>query len=232
MSMSKTRSQSVSSLLLWSLILALTAGCGDAGTTQGRNAPTPSPGSTAEASSQDAATDSAVDRWWARLERLCGQAFEGKVVSTDETDAALRDQTLTLYVRRCAPDKIEVPFHVGDDRSRTWVLTRRGDTVHLQHDHRHEDGSEDTVTLYGGLSADDSSDERLNFPADEYSKTLFENNGLAPSVSNVWSMELIEGERFSYVLKRPGRHFRADFDLGRAVDPPPEVGVSTPQSPS
>jgi hypothetical protein len=34
-------------------------------------------------------------------------------------------------------------------------------------------------------------------------------------------MELVAGERFSYALRRPGRHFQVEFDLRQAVPPPP-----------
>lgn len=101
------------------------------------------------------------------------------------------------------------------------MLTRKAETIHLQHDHRHEDGSEDQVTLYGGLSTDEGSAEAQNFPADEYSIRLFKENELSASVANTWSMEIVPGERFSYILRRPERHFQVDFDLHQAVEPPP-----------
>ena len=164
---------------------------------------------------------SPAEQWWSRLEALCGQAFEGKLVSQDEADRELADQNMTMHVRRCEEDRLEIPFHIGDNRSRTWVLTRTATGIQLQHDHRHEDGSEDEVTLYGGQTDVPGSESMQHFPADDYSKQLFETHGLDVSVANVWSMEVVPGERFSYVLRRPQRHFQADFDLGRPVEPPP-----------
>lgn len=59
------------------------------------------------------------------------------------------------------------------------------------------------------------------FPADEHSRALFEEHGIPQSAANVWSLEIVPGERFSYVLRRPGRHFQVDFDLSEPVEPPP-----------
>ena len=165
--------------------------------------------------------ESSTDLWWQRVHELCGKAFAGRLVSNDEADASFSDQPMTMHVRKCEPERIEIPFHVADNRSRTWVLTRKAETIHLQHDHRHEDGSEDQVTLYGGLSTDEGSAEAQNFPADEYSIRLFKENELSASVANTWSMEIVPGERFSYILRRPERHFQVDFDLHQAVEPPP-----------
>jgi hypothetical protein len=57
-----------------------------------------------------------------------------------------------MHVRTCSENALRIPFHVGDDHSRTWVITRTENGLRLKHDHRHEDGSEDAVTQYGGDS--------------------------------------------------------------------------------
>ena len=163
-----------------------------------------------------------ADLWWQHLGAMCGNAYAGRLVSTDAVDADFAEQTMVMHVRRCVEDRIEVPFHVGENRSRTWVLTRtEGGGIQLQHDHRHEDGSEDVVTLYGGQTADAGTETAQDFPADDYSKQLFEANELAASVANTWTMELVPGERFSYILRRPERHFQVDFDLSTTVEAPP-----------
>ncbi len=213
------------------LVLMLYTGCaGDPTAVEHASSaePPPSTETVAEPPQVSAADATSLDAWWQGIEALCGKAFAGRLVSNDEVDARFAEQTMTMHVRRCEPDRIEIPFHVGANRSRTWVLTRRqGDggeaagVVHLQHDHRHEDGTEDEVTLYGGLSNGEGSAEVQYFPVDEYSRQLFEQHGLPDSVANTWSFELVPGERFSYVMRRPGRHFQVDFDLGTAVDAPP-----------
>jgi hypothetical protein len=121
---------------------------------------------------------------------------------------------------------VRIPFHVGEDRSRTWVLTRSAAGLSLKHDHRHEDGSEDKLTQYGGTSVEPGTQTRQEFPADAFSKALFEREGRAVSVTNVWAMEIAPGRNFAYELRRPGRFFRVEFDLSRPVPlPPPAWGV-------
>jgi len=70
-----------------------------------------------------AALDEA-DAFFAQIKALCGKAFEGRVVSEDPRDKDFAAATLTMHVRTCTDDAIAIPFHVGDDRSRTW--RRRG----------------------------------------------------------------------------------------------------------
>ena len=143
------------------------------------------------------------------------------MISDDPADTDLAGQPMTFHIRRCEENRLEIPFHIGENRSRTWILTRTATGIQLQHDHRHEDGSEDEITLYGGHTADEGTANTQSFPADETSKQLFETHGLEASVANVWSLEIFPGQRYSYILRRPERHFQADFDLTQPVDPPP-----------
>lgn len=181
------------------------------------------------------------------LSALCGQAFEGRVVSDDPQDADWASQRLVMHARECSDTEIRIPLHVGDDRSRTWVVSvergpsdqpidasgvREGAVItcegecdavwlRLKHDHRHEDGSEDVLTQYGGDAVMFRTDEgRVEFPADDFSRRLFEREGIPASMENVWSITLTD-ETFTYALDRPGRHFAAEFDLTRPIAPPP-----------
>ncbi len=162
---------------------------------------------------------------------LCDKAFAGALVSGDAADAALRGEPMTMHVRECSDKEIRIPFHIGDNRSRTSVLTRTATGLRLKHDHRHEDGSSDAVTMYGGDTVTNNSGTnnsgsatRQQFPVDAESIALFGREGLSASVTNVWAVEV--GERtFAYELRRPPgkneRLFRVEFDLSRAVAPPP-----------
>ena len=158
--------------------------------------------------------------FFASLSALCGQAFEGQLVSTDAADADFAKQSMVMHVLECSETEIRIPFHVGDDHSRTWVITREEDGLRLKHDHRHEDGSEDAVTQYGGDTIDVGTPTRQNFPVDDFSIAMFEREGLAASVVNVWSVEFDEG-LFAYELTRPNRHFRVEFDTSVPVAAPP-----------
>ncbi|MEH6417654.1 hypothetical protein [Pseudomonas sp. CGJS7] len=156
------------------------------------------------------------------LQGLCGKAFAGRIVAN--TPAAADDpfagKTLVMHVRGCKDDAVRVPFHVGDDHSRTWVFARTGDGLSFKHDHRHRDGSEDQLTQYGGdLIAGDKAG-RYEFPADAHSRALFRKLGREVSVPNVWAVE-IDSQRFIYELARPGRLFRVEFDLTQPIPAPP-----------
>ncbi len=172
---------------------------------------------------------SAQDAWWSALGELCGRAYAGALASDDPRDADLAGEPMVMHVRVCEPDRIEIPFHVGDDRSRVWVLTRTAAGIELKHRHTHRDGSADLLTHYGGLTIEPGTESRQDFPADEYSRELFVANGIEQSASNVWSIEIVAGERYSYILRRPERYFRADFDLRRAIaTPAPPWGSDEP----
>jgi len=156
-----------------------------------------------------------------RISALCGKAFEGRLVSQDPQDHDMAAQRLVMHVRECSADTVRIPFHVGDNRSRTWVITRTATGLRLKHDHRHEDGSEDKLTQYGGDTASEGTALRQEFPADQFSKEMFVRLGSAQSVPNVWAVEIAPGATFAYELRRPGRFFRVEFDLTRPVAPPP-----------
>lgn len=171
------------------------------------------------------ATPSAVetprDRFFARLASLCGKAFEGRIASPPvEADSSFASKRLVMHVRSCTQDEIRIPFHVGEDRSRTWVVTPAGAGLRLKHDHRHSDGSEDQLTQYGGDTVGEGTERRQEFPADGFSKALFARENISVSSANVWAMEA-DGRTFAYELRRPGRFFRVEFDLTRPVAPPP-----------
>ncbi len=165
----------------------------------------------------------ASDEFLAALGRYCGQAFAGRIVANEP--AVLNDpfvgKPLVMHVRECAPGELKIPFQVGTDRSRTWLLTRTRAGLRLKHDHRHEDGAPDALTMYGGDTTGPGTATRQEFPADAESKALFERQGLTASLTNVWAMEVEPGRRFVYELARPGRLFRVEFDLSQPVPPPP-----------
>ena len=162
------------------------------------------------------------DAFFAALRPLCGRAFEGRVTSAPvEADRAFAASRLVMHVASCTADEVRIPFHVGEDRSRTWVVTRTAPGLRLKHVHRHEDGSEDELSNYGGDTADEGTAERQQFPADAFSRALFRRTGREASVANVWVLEIQPGRTFAYELTRPGRHFRVEFELARPVAPPP-----------
>lgn len=165
----------------------------------------------------------AWDRFMNRIAEHCGEAFRGEVETNvpPMDDDPFTGERLLMHVRDCRDGQIRIPFHVGDDRSRTWVLTRTEYGLQLKHDHRYPDGREHTLTNYGGDTDNSGTAERQEFPADTESVELFRANDLAGSVTNVWAMEIVPNERFVYELARPeGRLLRVVFDLSEPVEPP------------
>jgi hypothetical protein len=176
--------------------------------------------------------------FFAGLLALCGQAFEGRMTTDDPADTAMGAQRLVMHVRECSDDEIRIPFHVGADRSRTWVITRTATGLRLKHDHRHDDGSSDVLTMYGGDTVTAGSARRQDFPADAESIALFTREGRAVSNTNTWTLELEPGRRFAYGLSRPAagnnpaRRFRVVFDLSKPVPAPPAPwGATAPAAP-
>lgn len=165
------------------------------------------------------------DAFMERLAQHCGEAFEGRVLVDEpaqEGESPFAGQSLIMHVRECREDEILIPFHVGENRSRTWVVTRTDQGLRLKHDHRHEDGSDETITMYGGDTASEGSAIRQEFPVDQFSIDMFLRDGLDVSTTNVWAMEIEPGERFLYELARPGgRLFQVEFDLTESVELPP-----------
>ncbi len=159
------------------------------------------------------------DAFFDSIRAHCSKAYEGKVTVDNQPSSAF-DAPLVMFVRKCSDSQLQVPFYVGDNASRTWLITKTGSGLSLKHDHRHEDGSHDTVTMYGGHTVDAGYNEIQSFPVDEYSKQLFAKEGLPQSITNTWQMYIYE-DVFSYRLVREGREFRVDFDLTKAITPPP-----------
>lgn len=166
-----------------------------------------------------------VDTFMDRIRSHCGQAFAGRIIA-DQPPPTGEDpfagKALVMHVRGCEPTELRIPFHVGEDRSRTWILTRTESGLRLKHDHRHEDGMPDASTMYGGDTASSGSELRQEFPVDAESIALFEAEGRTVSTTNTWAMEIEPGQRFLYELSRPGgRLFQVEFDLSKPIDPPP-----------
>lgn len=165
-----------------------------------------------------AKTPSETDKFWTELNKLCGKSFAGTVAAAPADDTTFKDKLLVMHVRSCQKNRIRIPFFVGEDRSRTWVLTRQKDgRILLKHDHRHEDGKPDKVTMYGGLTSNTGSATRQMFPADDETVKV-----IAAAASNVWWIDLVAGDFFAYNLRRMGtdRYFSVKFDLKKEVKTP------------
>jgi len=159
----------------------------------------------------------AVGVFWSELQKLCGKAYAGTVAAAPADDTTFKGKALVMHVRSCEKNRIRIPFVVGDDRSRTWVLTRKKGRIELRHDHRHADGKPDAVTMYGGWTTSVGMPTRQMFPADDQTVKV-----IAAAATNVWWIDLTPADFFSYNLRRMGseRYFSIKFDLKNAVAPP------------
>lgn len=154
-------------------------------------------------------------RFWESLKKHCGKAYEGEIMTPSENDP-FTGKRLVMHVVDCGEDFIHIPFFVGDDKSRTWILTMENGLIKLKHDHRHEDGSEDKVTQYGGTASNTGMAGIQFFPADQ------ETTDLIPyAANNVWWITVDETS-FTYNLRRIGsdRFFSVKFDLTKEVESP------------
>lgn len=156
-----------------------------------------------------------VDQFWSSLQSLCNTSYKGTLV-LPENDPQFAGKELVMHVRSCNDTEIKIPFFVGEDRSRTWVLTKKNNRILLKHDHRHEDGSEDKITMYGGMTTNVGQAGLQIFPADAETQTII------PAASgNVWWITIDE-TTFTYNLRRLGteRIFTISFDLSIPVENP------------
>jgi hypothetical protein len=173
---------------------------------------------TASSKASSEVVSSPAREFWKRLTAHCGKAYEGRLADgINQPD--FEGKRLVMHVRYCDATTIQIPFFVGDDRSRTWVLTydEATDRIKLKHDHRHEDGTPDQVTQYGGTSSNAGFPHLQFFPADEETAKLIDY-----ASANVWWITVDEKE-FSYNLRRLGteRLVTVIFDLTKNVTPPP-----------
>lgn len=155
------------------------------------------------------------NEFWNRLVKLKGKTFQGEVIAAPEGDD-FRGKKLVMHVLDAKEDTIYIPFNVGENRSRTWILTKTDKGIQLKHDHRKEDGSDDEVTMYGGTTPNSGFDEMLMFPADQETVDL-----LPKAAGNLWWIS-VDDKQFTYNLRRIGSSFKFSigFDLETPIDTP------------
>lgn len=153
--------------------------------------------------------------FWDALLAHCGQAYLG-TLEAKPAPADFAGKELKMYVMSCEENIIKIPFYVGEDRSRTWVLTKTAQGILLKHDHRLEDGSEDEDTMYGGLTSNTGSENVQFFPADQETTDL-----IPGAAANLWWITIDENQ-FSYNLRRvTGPNlFSVVFDLNNPIETP------------
>jgi hypothetical protein len=166
-------------------------------------------------SAVNAQDKSPAQKFWNTLQEHCGNAYEGSLAIPEE-DEQFGGKRLVMHVRSCSETEIRVPFFVGDDKSRTWVFTFENGVITLKHDHRHEDGTEDKVTQYGGTASNSGMADIQFFPADQKTATL-----LPRATTNIWWVT-ISDTTFTYNLRRLNSDtvFKVEMDLSQTIETP------------
>ena len=154
-------------------------------------------------------------QFWKKLQSHCGKAYQG-VLEIPKEDKDFGGKRLIMHVRSCSDTVIKIPFFVGEDRSRTWILTYKNDRISLKHDHRHKDGTEDDINFYGGVTTNPGQAGIQIFSADERTQKM-----IPAASTNVWWITLND-TTFTYNLRRLGtdRVFKVVMDLTKPVSTP------------
>ncbi len=147
-----------------------------------------------------------------QIQEFCGHAYRGETqfISLGDGDHVLQDPEMIMVIDGCSASNFRIPFYVDEDRSRTWIFSLSDNGLHLAHDHRNPDGTEQEDNMYGGR-ANSTGDETVQFfPADE---STIENR--PARAANKWSVKILPDDMqyiYSLYLNNELR-FRAVFDL-------------------
>ena len=148
------------------------------------------------------------------LASLCGKSFRGREVYMAPGRESWAHMDFVMHVTVCEDDRVYIPFHLDEDRSRTWMFLVEDRGLRFRHDHRHEDGTPEDLTLYGGYADGKGTGFMQNFPADEYTVELLED-----VLNREWQVIMSEDmSTFTYQLSYHGEPvFTAEFDLTNPI---------------
>lgn len=142
--------------------------------------------------------DNAKTAFFNNLSSLCEKVFVGYSTYPEDPAHDFAGKLLVANFSECSDSEVRVKFVVGEDHSRTWVITKSDQGLLLKHDHRHEDGTPDEVTNYGGWANNKGNTWQQHFEADQ------ETADLIPAAStNVWMLAFDpKSQVLTYDLKR------------------------------
>lgn len=148
------------------------------------------------------------------LRSLCGKSFRGEEAFMAPGRESWAEKKFMMHVTVCEDDRVYIPFHLDEDRSRTWMFLAEEGGLRFRHDHRHEDGNPEELTMYGGYADGKGNRYRQHFPADNYTVNLLDDG-----IEREWRVILDEDlNTFSYQLLYSSELiFEARFDLTSPV---------------
>ena len=132
------------------------------------------------------------------LKVLCRQTFSGEMTFPTEGQDAFAGKELVAHFQSCSESQIRIPFSVGEDTSRTWIINKTEFGLQLKHDHRHKDGSEHEINMYGGMAVSGGNSLTQSFAADKHTAAI-----IPAASTNVWSLTLSDdAQTLTYHLER------------------------------
>lgn len=145
---------------------------------------------------------------------LCGQTFAGQETFIAEGRESWADKQFVMHVTVCEDDRVYVPFHLDDDHSRTWMFLVEDGRLRFRHDHRHDDGTPEEITMYGGYADGSGTSLLQSFPADDYTCKM-----LPTSCNAMWRVFLSDDlKTFSYQLLYDDELlFEGAFDISNNI---------------
>ncbi len=172
--------------------------------------------------SQEADMEPGYVQFFEALSQECGNAYAGQLMVQPETvNMFTGTEEMVMHFMECSGNELKIPFHIEDeaneswDRSRTWILTLHDDGLELRHDHRKQDGSHDDVTMYGGYSVDEGTDNVQRFQSQPRTEE-------ADGEFRGWRIEYVPGERYTYgTIWKDEWNIMVEFDLSEPVEAPP-----------
>ncbi|MCF6301027.1 MAG: hypothetical protein L3J52_07915 [Proteobacteria bacterium] len=150
------------------------------------------------------------EQFFENFKHHCGKTYVGKTVFPDDPGHAFAGKQLVMHVSSCSDSKISIPFKVGDDTSRTWLLTKTDKGLLFKHDHRHPDGTPDEISMYGGYADDKGTAFSMSFPADDATYKL-----VPEGLTNIWRISFdMKNKQFVYYLERHSKpRYKAVFEI-------------------
>lgn len=153
--------------------------------------------------------------FWNNLKSLCGKSFAGEQTYMKEGRESWAHLDFRMHVALCQEKRIQIPFHLSQDQSRTWMFLIEDGRLRFRHHHRHEDGTPEDLTMYGGYSDGSGTAFVQYFPADDYTIDL-----LQDTLGRKWAIVLDEElTTLKYQLSYHGEVvFEGTFDIANPIE--------------
>ena len=156
--------------------------------------------------------------FWGNLQQHCGNSYQSNFADATPYYQPFDAAETRVHFFNCSDEIIHIALHIGDNHSRNLLLTKTDSTLRLKHDHRNSDGSEETITMYGGDAPRPGLETRQIFWADDHTAQI-----LPLRHDNFWFLDVMNDSTFAYGVHWPiqGNSIRIEFDITQTIDTPP-----------